>query len=78
MGFASKIFKGAGGALGSIVGKVIGGGGAPAGAQVRGSGGTINTSTLQTSLRPIVEKLTSMDITLKSIDRKLSGKFVNQ
>jgi len=78
MKFAGKIFKGVGGALGSIVSKVVGGGGAPAGAQVRGSGGTINTSTLQTSLRPIIEKLTSMDITLKSIDRKLSGKFVNQ
>ena len=78
LGFASKIIKGTGGALGSIAGKLGFGGGAPAGAQVRGSGGTINTSTLQTSLRPIVEKLTSMDITLKSIDRKLSGKFVNQ
>ena len=77
LGFASKIGKGAGKALGGILGRL--GGGGEMTAPGMGTGNTpLTGTTLNASLRPIVEKLTSMDITLKSIDRKLSGKFVNQ
>ena len=67
MEFAGKVAKlGIGG----------GGGGGAKGANL--SSGSVTSENLRTSLKPIVEKLTSMDGTLKSIDRTLKGKFVNQ
>ena len=74
---AGSIMKGAGSALGGIVSK-LGGGGGGRGARVQTRSGAITGSSLQTALQPIVEKLTSMDTSLKSIDQSLKGKFVNQ
>ena len=71
---AGGLVKGAGSALGGIASKLgIGGGGK--GKSVRPQ---VSASALQTSLKPILTKLTSMDKSLKSIDRALKGKFVNQ
>jgi hypothetical protein len=44
----------------------------------KGVSAQITTGTFRTSLKPIVTKLTSMDGTLKSIDRTLKGRFTNQ
>jgi len=78
------LMKGVGGALGGIFNKLTGGGGGGGGSGSAGrrphsgGGGGITAGALNTSLKPIVEKLTSMDGSLKSIDRTLKGKFVNQ
>ena len=79
MEFAGKVAKGAGGLISSAAGKLgIGGGGGGGAKGANLSSGSVTSANLRTSLKPIVEKLTSMDGTLKSIDRTLKGKFVNQ
>jgi len=87
MDLAKGVLKGAGKVFGDLFGggKSAGGGGRQSrsgsggGRQPRsGSGGGITPGSLTTSLKPIFEKLTSMDGSLKSIDKTLKGKFVNQ
>lgn len=79
------ILKGAGGVFGDLFGggdkKAGKPGGQRGGASRPATTGAANAITplnLTTSLKPIVEKLTSMDGSLKSIDKTLQGKFVNQ
>ena len=75
MDMAGKVVGGAAKLAGGIASKLgLGGGGKGSSAK----GASITTSSLRTSLKPIIEKLTSMDSTLKSIDNSLKGKFINQ
>jgi len=67
-GFVGGAIEGGLGLLG-----IGGGGGKPKGVSAQ-----ISSGSLRTSLKPIVSKLTSMDGTLKSIDRALKGKYTNQ
>tara|TARA_R110000824_G_scaffold35418_1_gene111090 strand:+ start:10967 stop:13762 length:2796 start_codon:yes stop_codon:yes gene_type:complete len=81
MDLAKGVLKAAGGVFGGILGKLGGGGGskaAPKGPRVGSGASGLDGATITTSLKPIVEKLTSMDGSLKSIDKTLQGKFVNQ
>ena len=72
---AGKAVSGVGGAIGGALEWAGVGGGGGKGKRVSAQ---ITTGTLRTSLKPIVSKLTSMDGTLKSIDRTLKGRFTNQ
>ena len=86
MDLAKGVIKAASGVFGGIMDKVTGGGGGgkEGGGNARPARGASELSVknqvamLNTSLKPIVEKLTSMDGSLKSIDKTLQGKFVNQ
>ena len=76
---AGKVIGGAAGLASSALGAVgLGGGGGAKGARDPGTPYPINQLSLKTSLRPIIKSLASMDTSLKSIDKTLKGKFVNQ
>lgn len=81
MDLAKGVLKAAGGVFGGIMDKLGGGGGGGKSAprpRVGGGASGLDSATITTSLKPIVERLTSMDGSLKSIDATLKGKFVNQ
>ena len=72
---AGGLVKGAGGALSGITSKLGFGGGKGVSKKMSTQ---VSASAMQRNLKPILAKLTSMDNSLKSIDRALKGKFVNQ
>ena len=72
---AGKAVGAVGGAIGGALEWAGVGGGSGKG---KGVSAQITTGSFRTSLKPIVTKLTSMDGTLKSIDRTLKGRFTNQ